>query len=117
MYERKLKKDIRNSLEYSLDMFSGKWKSRILSVLSKADNLRYGEIKSQINNITDAVLAASLKELISSEMIVRQSYDEIPTVKRTAEYSLSEKGRSIIPVLDNISKWGEKYFIVEDDAD
>ena len=114
MYERKLKKYIRNSLEYSLDMFSGKWKSRILSVLSKADNLRYGEIKSKIANITDAVLAASLTELISSEMIVRQSYDEIPP---KVEYSLSEKGRSIIPVLDNISKWGEKYFIVEEDSD
>ncbi len=114
MYERKLKKDIRNSLEYSLDMFSGKWKSRILSVLSKADNLRYGEIKSKIDNITDAVLAASLKELISSQMIVRQSYDEIPP---KVEYSLSEKGRSIIPVLDNISKWGEKYFIVEENTD
>lgn len=111
MYERKLKKDIRNSLEYSLDMFSGKWKSRILSVLSKADNLRYGEIKSKIANITDAVLAASLKELISSEMIVRQSYDEIPP---KVEYSLSEKGRSIIPIFEMISKWSEKYYVDDD---
>ena len=47
-------------------------------------------------------------------MIVRQSYDEIPP---KVEYSLSEKGRSIIPVLDNISKWGEKYFIVEENTD
>ena len=51
--------------------------SRILSVLENADKLRYGEIKSRIDNIADAVLAASLKELISSQMIVRQSYDEI----------------------------------------
>ena len=106
MYERKLKKDIRNSLEYSLDMFSGKWKSRILSVLSKADNLRYGEIKSQINNITDAVLAASLKELISSEMIVRQSYDEIPP---KVEYSLTDVGYSLKPILDAMWTWGEEY--------
>ena len=56
--------------------------------ISKSDNLRYGEIKSRIDNITDAVLAASLKELISSQMIVRQSYDEIPP---KVEYSLSEK--------------------------
>ena len=45
--------------------------SRILSVLENADKLRYGEIKSRIDNIADAVLAASLKELISSQMIVR----------------------------------------------
>lgn len=45
--------------------------------ISKRWNLRYGEIKSRIDNITDAVLAASLKVPISSQMIVRQSYDEI----------------------------------------
>ena len=84
-------------------MFSGKWNSRILSVLANADNLRYGEIKSRIDNITDAVLATSLKELISSQMILRQSYDEIPP---KVEYSLSEKGISIIPIFEMISKWG-----------
>lgn len=105
------KKDIRNPLEYILDLFSGKWKSRILSVLANADNLRYGEIKSRIDNITDAVLAASLKKLISSQMIVRQSYDEIPP---KVEYSLSEKGRSIIPIFEMISKWGEKYCVDDD---
>ncbi len=111
MKKCKLKKDIRNPLEYSLDLFSGKWNSRILSVLANADNLRYGEIKSRIDNITDAVLAASLKELISSQMIVRQSYDEIPP---KVEYSLSEKGRSIIPIFEMISKWGVKYYVDDD---
>lgn len=111
MKKCKLKKESRNPLEYSLDLFSGKWNSRILSVLTNADNLRYGEIKSRIDNITDAVLAASLKELISSQMIVRQSYDEIPP---KVEYSLSEKGRSIIPIFEMISKWGEKYYVDDD---
>lgn len=105
------KKDIRNPLEYSLDLFSGKWNSRILSVLANADNLRYGEIKSRIDNITDAVLATSLKELISSQMIVRQSFDEIPP---KVKYSLSEKGRSIIPIFEMISKWGDKYYVDDD---
>lgn len=94
-------------------MFSGKWNSRILSVLANADNLRYGEIKSRIDNITDAVLAASLKELISSQMILRQSYDEIPP---KVEYSLSEKGRSIIPIFEMISKWGGEKYYVDDDS-
>lgn len=111
MKKCKLKKDIRNPLEYSLDLFRGKWNSRILSVLANADNLRYGEIKSRIDNITDAVLATSLKELISSQMIVRQSYDEIPP---KVEYLLSEKGRSIIPIFEMISKCGEKYYVDDD---
>lgn len=113
MKKCKLKKNIRNPLEYSLDLFSGKWNSRILSVLANADNLRYGEIKSRIDNITDAVLAASLKELISSQMILRQSYDEIPP---KVEYSLSEKGRSIIPIFEMISKWGGEKYYVDDDS-
>lgn len=111
MKKCKLKKEIRNPLEYSLDLLSGKWNSRILSVLANADNLRYGEIKSRIDNITDAVLAASLKVPISSQMIVRQSYDEIPP---KIEYSLSEKGRSIIHIFEMISKWGEKYYVDDD---
>ena len=111
MRKCKPKKDIRNPLEYSLDLFSGKWNSRILSVLVNADNLRYVEIKSRIDNITDAVLAATLKELISSQMIVRQSFDEIPP---KVKYSLSEKGRSIIPIFEMISKWGEKYYVDDD---
>lgn len=111
MRKCKPKKDIRNPLEYRLDLFSGKWNSRILSVLVNADNLRYVEIKSRIDNITDAVLAATLKELISSQMIVRQSFDEIPP---KVKYSLSEKGRSIIPIFEMISKWGEKYYVDDD---
>ena len=85
--------------------------SHILSVLENADKLRYGEIKSRIDNIADAVLAASLKELISSQMIVRQSFDEIPP---KVKYSLSEKGRSIIPIFEMISKWGEEYYLDDD---
>lgn len=85
-----------------------------MSVLANADNLRYGEIKSRIDNITDVVLAASLKVPISSQMIVRQSFDEIlPKV----EYSLSEKARSIIPIFEMISKWGEKYYVDDSNSD
>ena len=107
MKKCKLKKDIRNPLEYSLDLFSGKWNSRILSVLANADNLRYGEIKSRIDNITDAVLAASLKVPISSQMIVRQSYDEIPP---KVEYSLTKKGKSVVPILQSICQWSDIFY-------
>ena len=86
MYQRKLEKDIRCPLEYGLEVFGGKWKSRIICVLAAKKVLRYSEIRKEMGNITDAVLATSLKELISNEIIIRKSYDEIPP---RVEYFLS----------------------------
>lgn len=53
MYKPKLEKDIRCPLEYGLEIFGGKWKSRIICVLSKKKILRYSELKKELVNITD----------------------------------------------------------------
>ena len=106
MYEHKLEKDIRCPLEYGLSIFVGKWKSRIICVLAKKDILRYSEIRKEMTNITDTVLATSLKELILNGIIKRKQFDEIPP---RVEYSLSSKGRSIIPILQTICQWAGAY--------
>ena len=106
MYEHKLEKDIRCPLEYGLSIFGGKWKSRIICVLAKKDILRYSEIRKEMTNITDTVLATSLKELILDGIIKRKQVDEIPP---RVEYSLSSKGRSIIPILQTICQWAGAY--------
>lgn len=62
MYQRKLEKDIRCPLEYGLEVFGGKWNSRIICVLAAKKVLRYSEIRKEMGNITDAVLASSLKK-------------------------------------------------------
>ena len=64
MYKPKLDKDIRCPLEYGLDVFGGKWNSRIICVLAEKETLRYSELHSELTNITDAVLVASLKALM-----------------------------------------------------
>lgn len=61
MYTPKLEKDIRCPLEYGLEVFGGKWKSRIICVLGQQQVLRYSALKKEMVNITDAVLAAALK--------------------------------------------------------
>ena len=76
-YKKKLDADIRCLLEYGLTIFGGKWKSRIICVLSTQKTLRYSEIRTKMYNITDAVLAATLKELIADEIVNRRSFDEI----------------------------------------
>ncbi len=62
MYQRKLEKDIRCPLEYGMELFGGKWNSRIICVLAALGTLRYSELRHEMGNITDAVLASTLKK-------------------------------------------------------
>lgn len=106
MYEPKLEKDIRCPLEYGLLVFGGKWKPRIICVLAEKEWLRYGELRREMANITDAVLATTLKELLADQMIQRTQFDEIPP---RVEYRLTEKGKSVIPLLQSICRWSGAY--------
>ena len=94
MYTPRLEKDIRCPLEYGLTAFGGKWKSRVIRVLAKKGTLRYSAIREEMTNITDAVLASTLKKLITDEIIRRQQFNEIPP---RGEYELTQKGRSVSP--------------------
>lgn len=69
--------------------------------------LRYSELRKEMGNITDAVLAASLKALISNDIVIRKSYDEIPP---RVEYTLPEKGISVVPILQSICKWSGAFY-------
>lgn len=78
MYKKKLESDIRCPLEYGLEVFGGKWNSRIICVFASRQTLRYSELRREMGNITDAVLASTLKGLISNGLIVRKQYNEMP---------------------------------------
>lgn len=106
MYKPKLEKDIRCPLEYGLDIFGGKWKPRIICVLAEKKVLRYSVLRREMTDITDAVLAAALKELISDDIVQRRQYDEIPP---RVEYCLTEKGNSVVPILQSICRWSGAY--------
>lgn len=104
-HEPKIEKEIMCPIEYGLDIFGGKWKSRIICVLSSANVMRYNAIRKELGNITDAVLAAMLKELIADELISRKQYEEIPP---KVEYALTEKGKSVLPILQSICHWSRR---------
>lgn len=110
MYIRKTEKEVRCPLEYGLDVFGGKWKSRIICLLDEYKIMRYSQIKNELNNITDTVLSASLKELLRDHIIHREQYNEIP---QRVEYSLTEKGSSVIPILRSICRWSGTYHFEE----
>ena len=107
MYKPKLEKDIRCPLEYGLDLFGGKWKSRIICVLASQKTLRYSVIRQELHDITDAALVITLKELQAAGIIARQQFAEIPP---KVEYKLTKKGKSIVPILQSICKWSGIYY-------
>ena len=81
--------------------------SLIICVLAAKETLRYSEIRKEMFNITDAVLAATLKDLITNGIVDRRSYDEIPP---RVECSLTDKGRSVVPILQSICQWAGVFY-------
>lgn len=92
----------------ALRMIGGKWKPRILCTLYVDGTQRYSELVRKTTGITNAMLAASLKELEADGILVRTQYEEIPP---RVEYSLTERGRALWPILHRLAHWaaGEAY--------
>lgn len=90
---------------YTLSLIQGKYKMTILYLLSECDIIRYNELKRCIDTISHKTLSMSLKELEADGLIARKEYPQIPP---KVEYSLSERGKSLIPILDSLCIWGEE---------
>ncbi|WP_315121184.1 helix-turn-helix domain-containing protein [uncultured Clostridium sp.] len=89
--------------EYTLSVIGGKWKMTIMFWLHACEVLRYGELKRCVKGITHKMLSSQLKELESDDIIVRKEYHQVPP---KVEYFLSKKGLSLMPILEEICKWG-----------
>lgn len=94
--------------EYTLSIFSGKWKMIIMFWLWHCEVMRYGEIKKSVKGITHKMLSNQLKELEADNIIIRRVYNQIPP---KVEYLLSEKGLSLMPILKEMCRWGQLNFI------
>lgn len=90
----------------TLELLSGKWRTHIIYELCKREKCRFGELKKAVPRITNTMLSATLKELEQLSIIRREQYNEIPP---RVEYSLTEKGRALLPVFTELAKWGEQY--------
>lgn len=91
---------------YTLSLISGKYKMIILYCLMEFEIVRYNELKRYIKTISHKTLSASLKELEKDKLIIRKEYAQIPP---KVEYSLSDKGKSLMKILDNMCTWGEEH--------
>ena len=90
---------------YTLSLISGKYKMIILYCLMEYEPVRFNEMRRYIKTISDKTLSSALKELETDELVHKKEYPQIPP---KVEYSLSERGKSLMKVLDQLCVWGEK---------
>ena len=88
----------------TIALIGGRWKTIILYILSDHTR-RFGEIAARMPAISRKVLTEQLKELEADGLISRQQFKEIPP---RVEYSLTELGQSLSPILDEIAAWGKE---------
>jgi DNA-binding HxlR family transcriptional regulator len=91
-----------------VNLIGGKWKPHILWIIGEAETIRFGELQREIPGITRKVLAKHLDELEHDKLIVRTVYQEVPP---RVDYSLTDLGRAIQPVLQTLSDWSEEYMV------
>ncbi|EAI9907302.1 helix-turn-helix transcriptional regulator [Campylobacter upsaliensis] len=90
---------------YTLSLISGKYKMTILYALFRFEVVRYNELKRYIDGVSFKSLTNALRELESDGLIIRKEYPQIPP---KVEYSLSTRGKSLIPILDSMCAWGRE---------
>ena len=92
-------------VETTLTLIGDKWKVLILRDLMPGTK-RFGELKKSVGNVSQKVLTAQLRAMEESGLVNRKVYAEVPP---RVEYSLTELGKSLKPILDSMKAWGEEY--------
>ncbi|MBA4853174.1 helix-turn-helix domain-containing protein [Emticicia sp. BO119] len=90
------------AMDVTMGYIGGKWKTVVLWYL-RNKTLRFGELKKQIPDITEKMLSIQLKALEEDGLVKREVFAEVPL---RVEYSLSDFGKTLIPALEAIAKWG-----------
>ncbi|MEL7597173.1 MAG: helix-turn-helix domain-containing protein [Clostridiaceae bacterium] len=98
-------KTYRCGMELTMDIIGGKWKGVILWNL-RNKTLRFSQLKRKLNGVTQKMLTQQLRELEEDGLINRKVFPQVPP---KVEYSLTEYGKTIVPVLYSIYQWGIKY--------
>lgn len=90
---------------YTMSLIQGKYKMFILYTLMEFGVVRFNEMQKYIGSITFKTLSSTLKQLEADGIVHREEYPQIPP---KVEYSLTERGKSLIPILDWMCDWGDK---------
>lgn len=104
-YKGKVKNIQDTPFGYTLSVIGGKWKMVIIYLLAENEPVRFNDLKRQIGAITYKILSSQLKELESDGMVERKEYPQIPP---KVEYRLTEKAKTLLPILEGLCEWGAK---------
>ena len=88
---------------YTLSLIAGKYKPVILYCLMEYEPVRFNEMRRYLGGVSDKTLSQNLKELEADDLITRTMYPQIPP---KVEYSLTERGSSLVKILDKLCDWG-----------
>lgn len=97
-------------IDFTIDLISGKWSMWVLWTLQN-DPLRFGEIRNRIPGITEKMLIQQLKKFESYNIVVRKVYPQVPP---KVEYSLTEHGKSLKPIMLLIKQWGDEHLHIQE---
>ncbi len=93
-------------IEVTLHMIGGKYKPLILYLLSEASPMRFSKLRARIQQISQKTLTNQLRELEADGLIHRTVFAQVPP---RVEYAITEKGHSLLPILELMCHWGEKH--------
>ncbi len=96
----------KTGFNHTLSLVSGKYKLTVLYAIYRHNIIRFNALQKYLNMISHKTLSCVLKELEKVDLIIRKEYHQIPP---KVEYSLSEKGKSFIPILYALCEWGEEH--------
>ena len=99
--------DFRCGVEVTLAVVGGKWKGLILWHL-RLKTLRFAQLQRRLRSVTQKMLTQQLRELEANGLIHRQIYAEVPP---RVEYSLTDEGQRILPILELMCQWGQDYLL------
>ena len=91
-------------LRYAMSIIGGKWKVQILCALNNGGTLRYNALRAKLDGVSNTVLANALRELEHDGMVVRREYMEVPV---RVEYATTPACDKLMPILEELSDWGE----------
>ena len=91
---------------YAMSILEGKWKWIILWKISESKVIRYNKLKDMLQPIAHKTLSQQLKDLESNNIIHREQYNQVPP---KVEYSLTEEGKTLIPILSLMYQWGKEH--------
>ena len=93
------------AVDAAMSVIEGRWKSTILCILAKWGPKRFNQLVKSIEGVSPRMLTKQLKELEKDGIVDRRAYPEVPP---RVEYSITERGLSLVPVLEALARWGRE---------